>query len=155
MGDLLAPAPPRVGVRRDQDDEVVGVAHDPPVRFAFAGTCAALIPSRRSVAGHPAAPSMCRRPTPRRHGQPGQRCNDGRTRRCVSGRWQTLISTSPRTVVTAPLTSHPTSSSSVRHACGQWLLLAGLAAVFCAALAARLIPLLRGGGLHAMGNYDD
>jgi alpha-1,2-mannosyltransferase len=66
-----------------------------------------------------------------------------------------LVSTSPGTVVTAPLISQPTSSSSVRHACGQWLLLAGLAAVFCAALAARLIPLLRGGGLHAMGNYDD
>jgi hypothetical protein len=31
----------------------------------------------------------------------------------------------------------------------------GLAVVFCVAFAARLIPLLRGGGLYAMGNYDD
>jgi alpha-1,2-mannosyltransferase len=30
-----------------------------------------------------------------------------------------------------------------------------LVAVFCVAFAARLVPLLRGGGLHAMGNYDD
>jgi alpha-1,2-mannosyltransferase len=36
-----------------------------------------------------------------------------------------------------------------------WLPVAGLAAVFCVAFGARLIPLLRGGGLHAMGNYDD
>jgi hypothetical protein len=36
-----------------------------------------------------------------------------------------------------------------------WGLVAGLAAVFCVAFAARLVPLLRGGGLHAMGNYDD
>jgi alpha-1,2-mannosyltransferase len=38
---------------------------------------------------------------------------------------------------------------------GSWLLVAGLAAVFCVAFTARLVPLLRGGGLHAMGNYDD
>ena len=32
---------------------------------------------------------------------------------------------------------------------------AGMAAVFGVAFAARLVPLLRGGGLYAAGNYDD
>jgi alpha-1,2-mannosyltransferase len=58
--------------------------------------------------------------------------------------------------VTAPPISQTTLSSSVQHrATGPWLLVAGLTAVFCVAFAARLVPLLRGGGLHAMGNYDD
>lgn len=34
-------------------------------------------------------------------------------------------------------------------------LLAAAVAVFALALAARLIPVLRGGGLHGLGNYDD
>jgi hypothetical protein len=31
----------------------------------------------------------------------------------------------------------------------------GLIVAFGVALAARLVPLLRGGGLYALGNYDD
>ena len=58
--------------------------------------------------------------------------------------------------MTAPPISQTTLSSSVQHrATGPWLLVTGLTAVFCVAFAARLVPLLRGGGLHAMGNYDD
>ena len=34
-------------------------------------------------------------------------------------------------------------------------LLAGAVAVFALALVARLVPVLRGGGLHGLGNYDD
>ena len=34
-------------------------------------------------------------------------------------------------------------------------LLAGAALVFALALAARLVPVLQGGGLHGLGNYDD
>jgi alpha-1,2-mannosyltransferase len=47
------------------------------------------------------------------------------------------------------------SSSIGRRADARWLFAAGLTAVFCVAVAARMIPLLRGGGLHALGNYDD
>src|SRR5687768_5367329 len=58
--------------------------------------------------------------------------------------------------MTALLSIVSTSSNSVpRRAPGPWLLVVGLTVVFCVAFAARLIPLLRGGGLHAMGNYDD
>lgn len=53
MGDLLAQRLHVSAFAANQDDEVVGVAHDPPVRFAFAGTCAALIPSRHRPAGFP------------------------------------------------------------------------------------------------------
>jgi alpha-1,2-mannosyltransferase len=49
----------------------------------------------------------------------------------------------------------PSSNAVPRRAPGPWLLVVGLTVVFCVAFAARLIPLLRGGGLHAMGNYDD
>src|SRR5215216_2989612 len=53
MGDLLAQRLHVSAFAANQDDEVVGVAHDPPVRFAFADTCAALIPSRHRPAGFP------------------------------------------------------------------------------------------------------
>ena len=60
------------------------------------------------------------------------------------------------TFVTAlPSTLTTLSNSVPRRTPGPWFTVAGLAVVFCVALAARLIPLLRGGGLHAMGNYDD
>lgn len=60
------------------------------------------------------------------------------------------------TFVTAlPSTLTTLSNSVSRRASGPWFTVAGLAVVFCVAFAARLIPLLRGGGLHAMGNYDD
>ena len=79
-----------------------------------------------------------------------------RTRRCVAGRWQVLNLTSPGIVMTALLSIVSMSSPSVpRRAPRPWLLVVGLTVVFCLAFAARLIPLLRGGGLHAMGNYDD
>jgi alpha-1,2-mannosyltransferase len=59
-------------------------------------------------------------------------------------------------VVTVPPSMQTVLSSSVRRrANARWLLAAGLAAVFCVAVAARIIPLLRGGGLYALGNYDD
>ena len=55
-----------------------------------------------------------------------------------------------------PLLSSPTSSRSARRrAAGPWLPLAGLAGVFSVAFAARLVPVLRDGGLHQVGNYDD
>jgi hypothetical protein len=58
--------------------------------------------------------------------------------------------------MTALLSIVSMSSPSVpRRAPRPWLLVVGLTVVFCLAFAARLIPLLRGGGLHAMGNYDD
>lgn len=52
--------------------------------------------------------------------------------------------------------SRSTLSSSVhRLASWPWLPTAALAGVFFVAFAARLIPILRRGGLHEMGNYDD
>jgi alpha-1,2-mannosyltransferase len=58
--------------------------------------------------------------------------------------------------VTALQSSRSIPSTPVtRRNPGPWLTVGGLGLVFCVALAARLIPLLRGGGLHAMGNYDD
>jgi alpha-1,2-mannosyltransferase len=60
------------------------------------------------------------------------------------------------TFVTAlPSTLTTLSNSVPRRTPGPWFTVVGLAVVFCVAFAARLIPLLRGGGLHAMGNYDD
>jgi alpha-1,2-mannosyltransferase len=58
--------------------------------------------------------------------------------------------------VNANPTTDPNSSGPVRRSTpGHWLSVAGLTAVFCVGFAARLVPLLRGGGLHAIGNYDD
>jgi alpha-1,2-mannosyltransferase len=60
------------------------------------------------------------------------------------------------TFVTALPSTLTTLSNPVRRqAPGPWFTVVGLAVVFCVAFAARLIPLLRGGGLYAMGNYDD
>jgi alpha-1,2-mannosyltransferase len=60
------------------------------------------------------------------------------------------------TFVTAlPSTLTTVSNPVPRRTPGPWLTVLGLSVVFCVAFAARLIPLLRGGGLHALGNYDD
>lgn len=68
----------------------------------------------------------------------------GSARRCNS----TFVTALPSTLTTW-------SSPVPRRASAPWVTVVGLAVVFCAAFAARLIPLLRGGGLHAIGNYDD
>jgi alpha-1,2-mannosyltransferase len=47
------------------------------------------------------------------------------------------------------------NARSVHRSAGSWAYPVGMGLIFLVAFGARLVPVLRGGGLYAIGNYDD